>query len=402
MPLQDLVYDDVANGQPNEWALVGDMIEVFEEWYGPYPFADEKYGHAETTFGGGMEHQTMSSMGASTVGLVSHELAHQWFGDEISPRTWPHLWLNEGFATFSELVYWEERAATYPGTYENYLTSRYNTAKSASGTLVLEDTTSVNYMFSYSRVYAKGAVVLNMLRYVIGDSLFKATLRTYAADAQVEYGVASTNDFKRVAETVSGIDLDSFFDQWVVTGTGYPTYQLNSFWQPSAGGYTVWASVLQTQVMPQSNVYAFEMPLVIAVQTTAGEERFLVYNDQRTQNYQLFVSSEPTTVTIDPDKAILRTDNVATGMADNTPLPYPIRSLSPNPVSESMRLEFSVSGEVFLEVYDVAGRRVMDEVVFTSRGGVTVLDTSNLSSGVYFLRTTTATAQATRKFAVVR
>jgi hypothetical protein len=157
--------------------------------------------------------------------------------------------------------------------------------------------------------------------------------------------------------------------------------------------------------MPQSNVHVFEMPLVIAVQTTAGEERFLVHNDQRTQNYYFFVSSEPLSVTVDPDHMILRSDNIATGIADNSPAPYPIRSLSPNPVNESVRVELSapVVGDVVIEVFDVAGRRVLQEVVMAAgSNSVAVLNTSGLSSGMYFLRATTDGVHATRKFTVVR
>jgi aminopeptidase N len=354
LPLEDLVYDDTNNSRPAGWAQVWDMIEVFEDWFGPYPFASEKYGHAEVTFGGGMEHQTMSSMGGSSLGLVAHELAHQWFGDKISPRTWPELWLNEGFATFGELVYWEERSSTYPGTYESVLAGRYNSAKNAVGTLVLEDTTSVSNMFAGSRVYSKGAVVLNMLRHVVGDAVFKDILRVYAADPAVAYGVASTADFKRVAETESGLDLSVFFDQWVTSGTGYPSYQLSSLWYPSAGGYTVWARVAQTQELPQSNVSVFEMPLVIAVLTTMGEERFVVQNDQRTQNFELAVSSEPVLVVLDPDEVILRSSTVETAVAnERPPAPIAIRSLSPNPARALVTVAFSTpaGADVVMEVF---------------------------------------------------
>jgi aminopeptidase N len=407
MPLVDLVYDDGSSGLFPGWANVGDVLEVFEEWYGPYPFADEKYGHAECTFGGGMEHQTMSSMGASTVSLVAHELAHQWYGDNISPKTWPHLWLNEGFATYGELVYWEARAGTYPGNFESVLESRYNYARSASGTLVLQDTTSVSNMFNYYRVYAKGAVVLHMLRQVVGDTHFKNILPAYAADPAVQYGVAETNDFKRVCETVSGMDLDTFFSQWVTDGTGYPTYGMESSWAPSYSGYTVWVTVQQTQTLPQSNVSVFAMPLVIAVQTVSGEERFVVDNDQRVQLFELSVSDLPLSVAIDPDEVILRSSTIVTAVSSSpVPTALAIKSIRPNPAGHSLAFQFDTgqANEAVIAVYDVAGRRLLSRSASFASAGTRfeTLNISSLPAGVYYLRVSTKTEQAARKFVVVR
>ncbi len=405
MPLDHLVYDDGSTALPFGWGNVADVLDVFEDWFGPYPFASEKYGHSETTFGGGMEHQTMTSLGGNTVGLVAHELGHQWYGDEISPRSWPHLWLNEGFATYSEILYYQERDATYPGTANNLLASRYNTAQGAAGTLVLQDTTSVSNMFDFSRVYAKGAVVLNMLRFVVNDdAVFKTILRDYAADPAVEYGVATTADFERVAETVSGLDLTTFFSQWVTTGTGYPFYRSFHYAQPSAGGYDVWVTLQQFQTQPWSNVFAFETPIEIAVMTTGGEERFRVDNDQREQVFHLAVAAEPLSVEIDPDNWILRSE-ILTGVSDQTPSLLAITALAPNPSRNAITVQFTSGGadRVEMAVFDVAGRRVMSRTLggVAGIGGQTV-DTSSLATGVYFLRLQTRNQQATRKFIVVR
>ena len=261
LPLEHLVYNDSDSGLPPGWKKVTDQLEVFEDWFGPYPFPSEKYGHAEFTFGGGMEHQTMSSMGGSAPGLVSHELAHQWYGDSISPKQWPHLWLNEGFATYAESIYWEAREDSFPGSAQAVMAARYDFALGAKGTLVLSDTSSVSGMFDPRRVYAKGAVVLHMLRYVVGETAFRQILPAWAADPAVRYRVAETADFQRVAETVSGMDLDTFFRQWVTDGTGYPTYAFNAYWQPEGSQYRVWVTVSQTQKLPGSNVGLFEMPL---------------------------------------------------------------------------------------------------------------------------------------------
>ncbi len=406
LPLDHLMYDDGSSTLFTGWANAADCIDVFEQWFGPYPFASEKYGHSETTFGGGMEHQTMTSLGGSSVGLVAHELGHQWFGDMISPKQWPHLWLNEGFATYSELLYYEARPLQYPGLFEGLLSARYNSALNATGTLVVEDTTSVSNMFSSARVYAKGAVVLHMLRNVIGEVDFKNTLLAYANDPVVKYGAATTADFHRVAEAQSGEDLDTFFSQWVTDGFGYPFYRSFSFWQEApGGGYDVWTTVEQFQTMPYSNVDVFVTPLDIAVATTSGEERFRVQNSQRHQVFELHVNDQPTGVAIDPDYWILRPFEILsdTGV---TPALFTIISLAPNPVSEQLRMDYVLNREstVEIDVFDVAGRRVLAQPSTTASRGprTSTINTRALAAGVYFVRLRSIEGMATKKFVVVR
>jgi len=406
LPLEHLVYNDGTSTLPPGWANVTDVLAVFEDWFGPYPFADEKYGHSETTFGGGMEHQTMTSLGGTGVGLVAHELGHQWFGDLISPKTWPHLWLNEGFATYSEMLYFEARENVYPGQFEGLLAARYNSALNAVGTLVLQDTVSVSNMFASSRVYAKGAAVLHMLRNVIGDVAFKNTLQAYAADPAVKYGAANTDDFHRVAEQESGMDLDAFFYQWVTDGFGVPFYLSFSFWQASVGGgYDVWTTVEQWQTLPYSNIDVFEMPLDIAVQTTGGEERVRFQNDQRHQVFAYHVSNEPLSVAIDPDYWILRHPEIQSDIKD-TPSLLVIASLAPNPANDRLRVDFTLEGEsnVNMDVFDVAGRRVLSRSGVAASAGfrTETLDIRSLAAGIYFLRLRSGAGDAVRKFVVVR
>ena len=412
MPLDHLVYDDGSSTLFAGWAQAGDMIGVFEEWFGPYPFANEKYGHSECTFGGGMEHQTMSSMGGSSISLTSHELSHQWFGDEITTKTWPHLWLNEGFATYSALLYFQQRASTYPGTYESQLASTYANARTALGTLVVEDTASVSNLFAQSRVYSKGSMVLYMLRWMVGDVVFKDILHAYASDPAVEYGVATTSDFKRVCEDVSGLDLNTFFAQWVETGTGYPIYSACSFWLPRIDGHQVRVSLHQIQTGATSNVNVFEMPVEIVVHTTGGDVSFVVQNDQRDQTFDMVVADQPTSVEVDPGKHILRADAIGSGLCDVTGAsPLPIRSdivnVYPNPASGRFAVQYVSDGEgkVELGVYDVAGRRVLEKTVARSIAGVGAefFDASPLPAGVYFVRLRPVHGEAiTRKLVIVR
>jgi aminopeptidase N len=404
MPLQHFVYDDGTSDLPLGWAAIDDHLEIQEDWFGPYPFANEKYGHAEFTFGGGMEHQTISSMGGSAPGLVAHELAHQWYGDAISPKRWPHLWLNEGFATFAETVFWEERAADYPGTAEAVKSARHRAARGAVGTLVLQDTSNVSVMFDGSRVYAKGAVVLMMLRELVGEAVFRDLMQAWAGEHTVRYGTATTADFQRVAESVSGRDLDPFFRQWVTDGTGYPRYTLSAQWAPQGAGYRVWVTVGQTQGASQSNTPVVVMPLDIAVLGDGGETRVRVENRRATDVFEIDVASQPRQVVLDPDQWILRAplDTVA---VTRTPQRVTVLGFGPNPTSGSIELQYSGgAGATGFRVYDVAGREVMRQSLAASGPGVrvTTIDTSSLASGVYFLRIESAVDRVTRRFVLVR
>jgi aminopeptidase N len=409
LPLDHLVYNDTTNALPQGWALTADALEVEEGWFGPYPFADEKYGHSEFTFAGGMEHQTMTSIGSGSIAVVSHELGHQWYGDNISPKRWAHLWLNEGFATYAELLYWEAREGAFPGAYEAVRDGYYRSARKATGTLVLQDTTSVQEMFDGNRVYAKGAMVLYMLRYVTGDAMFRQIMQKYAADPKVHYGNAVTADFQRVAEAESGMNLGAFFHQWATNGTGFPRYAAASSWKSGAGGYNVSVTLQQQQSPSQSNVNVFEMPVEIAVYTMSGDtlleiDRERVNNNQRSQTFTFDVAQEPVKVVVDPDKRILRSDTV-TKLALNVPAYPAISFVGPVPTRAALTVQYTLDrdSDVNVQVFDIAGRRVLTQKTSGSAGLQTFdLDTGKLASGVYFVRLSTAQGNSAKRFVVVR
>lgn len=414
MPLDHLVYTDGSDALPFGWGESGDMISVYEDWFGPYPFANEKYGHSECTFGGGMEHQTMTSLNGSSISLVSHELGHQWFGDEVTTKTWPHIWLNEGFATYSALLYFQQREGSYPGTYETQLASTYADARNAIGTLVLADTSNVSDMFGQSRIYSKGSMILYMLRWIVGDTVFRNILHAYAADPALQYNCATTSDFKRVCETVSGLDLDTYFSQWVENGTGYPIYTACALWLPENGHYRVQVTLHQTQVFTTSNVNVFVMPVPIVIHTASGDINELAQNSERDQTFTYFVPNQPTSVAIDPDKHILRADAIDPGACAPVSTgtgPLPIRtdivSVFPNPASGQFSVHYTAGEEGAMElgVYDVAGRRVFAKTLSRTAPGVGAefFNASKLPAGVYFIRLRAPHGEAiTRKLVVIR
>ncbi|MDA3861210.1 MAG: M1 family aminopeptidase [Melioribacteraceae bacterium] len=274
------------------------MLELFTELYGTYPFLEEKYGHAEFGWRGGMEHQTCSSMGSFGSGIVAHELAHQWFGDKITCKDWHHIWLNEGFATYSESAYYESVGGF--SAYQTSMASEMAQAKLAVGSIWVQDISSVNQIFDGKRSYAKGATVLHMLRGVVGTETFYNILRAYAADTTVAYDVAVTEDFQRVCEEVSGINLEKFFQGWIY-GENYPNYSYGYTVDSVANGYEVNLSIDQVQT---KNL--FWMPIQIEVKTNAGQFIYTVWDSLQTQTFKLSVDEYPTEILLDPENWILK------------------------------------------------------------------------------------------------
>jgi aminopeptidase N len=192
-----------------------DIMKTLSEIFGEYPFIKEKYGIAEFLWNyGAMENQTITGVGYAFVGgydffkdTYVHELAHHWWGNSIGPKTWNDIWLNEGFATYSEALYAEAKHG------KDALNAKMQSKFSDNfrGTLY-----APRDLFGET-IYEKGAWVLHMLRYEMGDSAFFKSLHSYYDLYQ--YSNASVEDFKSVCENVSSINLDKFFDQWVYKGT---------------------------------------------------------------------------------------------------------------------------------------------------------------------------------------
>ena len=220
MPVVGYVVPEHAEiNRPRVAAMVR-HIEVLAGLFGEYPYLDTKYAIAEGSFSGGMEHPTITLIGASLLGnasrdltsLLVHELAHMWWGDEVTMRTWDDVWLNEGFATYSEVLYYERSAGLSPG---RTMSSYYDDGL-YSGQLGPRVVAPPLDPFRYTgAVYDKGGWVLHMLRRRVGDDAFFAALREYRK--RFARGNATRGDLRALFEELSGRGLKQFFDQWVET-----------------------------------------------------------------------------------------------------------------------------------------------------------------------------------------
>ena len=200
-----------------------DFLELFATQFGPYPFADEKYGHCMAPIGGGMEHQTMTTQGFFEKTLTAHELAHQWWGNHVTCASWCDIWLNEGFASYAEYLM---LAQLYSGQQSGHMNQVHqNVMSQPGGSVWVLDSLNEARIFNGRLTYDKGAAIIHTIRYIINnDNLFFDALK----DFQLTYAhsTATGLDFKNHVANFCNLDLDAFFEQWYF-GEGYPTYQVS-------------------------------------------------------------------------------------------------------------------------------------------------------------------------------
>ncbi|UCE08189.1 MAG: M1 family metallopeptidase, partial [bacterium] len=343
------VYPEDLEKAREDFNVTVDMIAYYSLVFGEYPFIEEKYGIAEFPWSGAMEHQTCTSYGARLIRgdhrydwINAHELAHQWFGDLITMKYWSHIWLNEGFASYAEAL-WAENIGGIAG-YHNYLISLDQGFFPTS--VFVYDSTNIGSLFSRT-VYDKGAWVLHMLRYVMGDQAFFRSLKNYRETSA--FGNATTENFRDVCEVEYKGDLDWFFEQWVYRFFR-PRYEYN-WYNSTAGADHV---VILTIDQVQTNTGLFKMPLDIVLTTASYETTIVVWDSLATRTFQFVLDEKVTDLQVDPDNWVLKY------------LQYrpPIKSISlfqnfPNPFNSvtSIQYELPYKGTVTLDIYNVLGQK---------------------------------------------
>ncbi len=413
MPIENYVYPEILAAAQEDLDITAAAIGAFAGMYGEYPFVEEKYGHAIFPWGGAMEHQTCTSYGRVLIRgdhyydwILVHELSHQWWGDWVTCETWDDVWLNEGFASYSEALWFESLGGSQE--YHDYVDG-YDYYGYFDGPIYHPDAT-------FNRtVYDKGALVLHMLRRVLAladgappntdfpaESLFDV-LDSYGTDNS--YGTATTAEFQSYCEAKYGSSMDWFFQEWIY-GENRPDYEWS--WVASDQGppYEVMLHVDQVQ----SDAGLFTMPIDIQVETATGDTFVTIWNDQWSQDFFFSVDDLPTDVNFDPADWVLKNANeVTTGvqhgggaLALQTPA---------NPSGPGARLTFTMpqAGHVDLRVYDVSGRLVTTLVdrdvaagshsaVWNGRSD----EGGQAASGVYFLRLSTGRDEASAKLVLLR
>lgn len=286
------------------------MINRYSNLFGEHPFEKNGFATLNSQFAwGGMENQTLTSLCPNCWGenLISHEFAHQWFGDMITCATWADIWLNEGFATYCEALWYE-----YTGGYSSYKNDILGDASSyfsgnpgwaISNPQWAIVTPDVNTLFNYSITYAKGACVLHMLRYVLGDSTFFKVLKTYGTDTlRFRHKAATIRDFANLVSEIAQQDMNWFFDEWIYT-PNHPVYQNTYSISSTAPGR--WA-VAFTARQTQTNTGFFKMPLTLKINFVDGTDTLVrVFNNSNNQVFSFLFSKQPTSLVFDPNNDIV-------------------------------------------------------------------------------------------------
>ncbi len=371
------IYPEDLSYAQSRTPVTVDIMNLYADLFEPYPFANEKYGHAEFGWGGGMEHTTVSFMGGLSRGLIAHELGHQWFGDKVTCGSWQDIWLNEGFATYlAGMVIENFDGNTDFRSWKQDQISSITQENDGSVYIPAQDTTSVNRIFSSRLTYNKGSMVLHMLRKKLGDAVFFQGLKDYLADPALAYGYAKTGDLIRNMENASGEDLDEFFQDWIY-GQGHPRYTIR--WNQVDGPANLNIKISQTQSHP--SVSFFEVPVPLRLIGTQGETLDIVLdNTTNDQTFYPAVGFTVQSVQFDPEKDIIsRSNNVILSTEDfalDTQL-----VLYPNPTSGVINLQKPDA----LQVTQVRIYNALGQLLYEKNYSETV-DVSKFSKGILFFQ----------------
>ena len=351
--IQNYIYDNpqtLINFQDDIDETV-DFMELFYDLYGPYPFEDEKYGHCMAPFSGGMEHQTMTTQGFFTKGLTTHELGHQWWGDNVTCASWCDIWINEGFASYSEYLMLEN---LYPSESAGHMEDVHdNVMNQNGGSVWVLDSLNENRIFSGRLTYDKGAAIVHTMRYMVNDdALFFDILRDFQVTFKdsTAYGI----DFKEALEEATGIDFNPVFEEWYF-GEGYPTYSL--LWQQT--GEDVILQINHTTSKPNvTGTFTNDLDIRF-IRPGIGDTivRFDISGNSNTftiNNIGTIASS----ISVDPENWIInRIGSIVQSneLGLNEPIMEDEISLHPNPSNGTFQIK-NLKNKAEVKVYNLNGK----------------------------------------------
>lgn len=379
--VQNFLYDhpNIISNYQEDIDVTVDFLELFSDLYILYPFHEEKYGHCLTQLGGGMEHQTMTTIGGFNYDLVSHELGHMWFGDNVTCATWSDIWINEGFASYSE--YLARQFLEGQSSANSWMNSTHNSVLSQPGGSVYvppEELDNIWRIFSGRLSYDKGAAIIHMIRFELqDDELFFDIMdefQTRFADS-----TATGDEFKEVVEELSGMDFTDYFDQWYY-GEGYPTYSI--VWNQTEEGLNM--NITQTASYP-SVTPVFKMLMEYRVVSTEVDTIIQLFHDENFEQFTIPIQGDVGAISIDPNNWVLnKVGSIAVGIEETENPVY--FSFGPNPARDYVNLYMpnSSNGDIQIFVQDMAGRVMLQH---QGNGETIKLDISGLPQGSYLIRT---------------
>lgn len=367
------------------------ILQFFDSLTITYPFINEKYGHAQFSWGGGMEHQTMSFMGAFNFSLVAHEAAHQWFGNHVTCGSWEDIWLNEGFATYLEGLCQERY---FPEKWMDWKKGKVNSiTASTSGSVLCTDTNSVSRIFDGRLSYNKGAYLLHMLRWKLGDSIFFTALKNYLNDPLLAGGYAKTPQLKSHLETVSGKNLTPFFNQWYY-GQGYPSYEIVF----NQTGSNVILTINQKQ--SHASVSFFDLHVPIKFIGISNDTTIIFDNQYSGQTFTVNVNFPIISILVDPELRFVSANNTYKNISTSTDLNNQV-AIYPNPATSTLNISLFLLSqqEVNFEIYDMNGKIIFEEKSdFYIGYSLKSININTLSNGNYSVKVTGKEIEYHNKF----
>ena len=381
--IQNYIYDNPAT-LPNFQTEIDetvDFLELFSDLYGMYPFEDEKYGHCMAPISGGMEHQTMTSQGFFEKGLTAHELGHQWWGNNVTCGSWADIWVNEGFASYSEYLMLEN---LYPAEKNQHMLDVHtNVMSQPAGSVYVLDSLNEGRIFSGRLTYDKGASIIHTMRFLLNNDVnFFQALKNY----QIQYAdsVAKGIHVKAALEAQSGLDLTNMFNEWYF-GEGYPTYSArwnsvgtNLLLEITHTGSAASITPLFTNPLEVKFSRAGMSDTLIRLDIAANLNQFYIEN---IGDVTALISLDPNNWVVNKVGAIVEDLNFIGifGLMEETQ--NNAIQLFPNPSNGSISIVGNFEGEAELTLISSQGSIVFSEMVSAN----TVLDISPLKSGIYFV-----------------
>jgi aminopeptidase N len=391
--IQNFIYDNqnCFNDTKNGIDATSGMVDLLSDLYILYPFHEEKYGHCLSEIPGGMEHQTMTTLNSFSFSLVSHELGHMWFGDNVTCATWSDIWINEGFATYSEYLCQYYINGSSVGT--NIMVGRQNSAMNSNGGSVYIPEVEIypgneGRIFSPRLSYNKGAAIIHTLRHEIqNDDLFFEVMETF--QTQFTDGTATGDDFKEVAESVTGMDFDPFFDQWYY-GEGYPIYDL--MWYSTGDDFFLTSTQTTSSTTP-----LFEMLMDFKLVFMDGTDTIIsLYQTDNLNEFEVYLGKKVAAVQVDPNHWTMeKVSSLVVGMQETDMKVY--FTIGPNPVNDYLNVYFLHSSDEMKEVTvaDISGKIILKT---NTRNQQLQLNTSSLNNGVYVVSVTNGKEILVKRF----
>jgi len=379
-------------------SIIGEMTSFFSSEFGDHPFEKNGFATLNSEFSwGGMENQTLTSLcpGCWGESLIAHEFAHQWFGDMITCATWADIFLNEGFATWTE-AFWNESRNGHEA-YMNELQSNAEYYKFTNPHWAIStpswavNTPGVGTLFNYSITYMKASCVLHMLRYTMTDSAFFPALKAYATDTvNFKHNSSTIEDFKNKMELESNQELDWFFDQWIYK-PDHPVYE-NTYGIYNEGS-DLWRVNFIVRQQEQAFLPYFQMPVELKISFENGSDTLIrVFNSFNNQQFEFTFNQKPLLVEFDPENNILLKEGSTQVSTDELERSEISATASPNPFTDKVLIEFQLEKPMLVSawLYDNTGKQLdmVFEQFLQPSSHTFVIEGKGLPIGIYFVKLT--------------